>query len=212
MGWFMARTYDWAMKGPEAKCLSKWRRELIRDLAGDVLEIGAGTGVNLACYTSSVTRLVVTEPDPHMRAKLEAKRGGEAPGSVEVVATEAESLPFDDESFDAVVATLVLCSVGDVAQTLAEIHRVLRPGGKLAFLEHVAADDNPDRLRWQIRLEPIWKCLQGNCHLTRRPGAAIVEAGLRMKWTKCEEVGEELALVRTNLRGIAIKPESGSAQ
>ena len=124
MSWLMAAVYDRFMRVSEEACLAKWRAELLRDLAGEVLEVGAGTGSTLGLYPKAVTRLVMCEPDPHMRRKLMEKRG-----TIEVSDAAAEKLPFENDSFDAVVCSLVLCSVRDQPTALAEIARVLKPGG-----------------------------------------------------------------------------------
>ena len=202
MSWLMAAVYDRFMKTSEEACLGKWRAELLADLSGEVLEAGAGTGSTLSLYPKAVTRLVMAEPDPHMRRRLREKprRAG-----VEVSDASLEKLPFDDRSFDAVVCSLVLCSVRDQKAALAEIARVLRPGGRLVFLEHVAADGKPDRLKWQGRIEPVWKHLMGNCHLTRRTEAAIVAAGLRIERIERESIRKALPIVRPSIRGVARK-------
>jgi len=202
MSWLMAAVYDRFMRGSEEACLSKWRAELLRDLSGEVLEIGAGTGSTLGLYPKAVTRLVMAEPDPSMRAKLLAK---ERPAGVEVADASVDALPFKDQSFDAVVSSLVLCSVRDQKAALAEIARVLRPGGRLVFLEHVAADGKPSRLKWQRRIEPVWKHLMGNCHLTRRTEAAIAAAGLDIEQIQRESIRKALPIVRPSIRGTARK-------
>jgi ubiquinone/menaquinone biosynthesis C-methylase UbiE len=200
MSWLMAAVYDRFMRVSEEACLGKWRAELLRDLSGEVLEVGAGTGSTLGLYPKAVTRLVMAEPDPHMRRKLLVKRG-----TIEVSDATVEKLPFDNASFDAVVCSLVLCSVRDQAAALAEIARVLKPGGRLVFLEHVAADGKPDRLKWQGRIEPVWKHLMGNCHLTRRTEAAIVAAGLDIESIQRESIRKALPIVRPSIRGVARK-------
>src|SRR5690606_16841818 len=130
-------------------------------------------------WPASLERLTLTDPDEHMVKRLR-RRIGEEPTALrtppEVILADADALPFGDASFDAVVSTLVLCSVPEQATTLAELRRVLRPGGTLVFLEHVASDDD-GRLRWQRRLDPIWSRVAGNCHLTRRTAEAISSAG-----------------------------------
>jgi ubiquinone/menaquinone biosynthesis C-methylase UbiE len=200
MSWLMAAVYDRFMRVSEEACLGRWRAELLRDLSGEVLEVGAGTGSTLGLYPKAVTRLVMAEPDPHMRHKLLEKRG-----TIEVSDAAAEKLPFENESFDAVVCSLVLCSVRDQKAALAEIARVLKPGGKLVFLEHVAADGKPDRLKWQSRIEPVWKHLMGNCHLTRRTEAAIAAAGLDIESIQRESIRKALPIVRPSIRGVARK-------
>ncbi len=145
MSWFMATIYDRFMRDMERACGDAWRKELVAELRGDVLEIGAGTGRNLEHYRD-LERLVLAEPDPHMRRRLAEKAAQTSTArSVELVSWSAEHLECEPRSFDAVVCTLVLCSVRDVAQSLAEFRRVLRPEGKLVFLEHVAATE-PSRL------------------------------------------------------------------
>ncbi len=201
MSWLMAAVYDSMMRGSEEACLGQWRAELLRELSGTVLEIGAGTGATLSLYPKTVTRLVMCEPDPHMRRKLEAKRGTAA--NLEISASSIEDLSFEEKSFDAVVSSLVLCSVPDQAAALAQIRRVLKPGGRLVFLEHVAADAKPNRLKWQRRIEPVWKHLMGNCHLTRRTEAAIEAAGFRIERIQRESMRKALPVCRPSIRGIA---------
>jgi len=202
MSWLMAAVYDRFMRGSEEACLSKWRAELLRDLAGEVLEVGAGTGSTLGLYPQAVTRLVMAEPDPNMRAKLLAK---DRLSIVEVVDASLDGLPFKDQSFDAVVCSLVLCSVREQKAALAEVARVLRPGGRLVFLEHVAADGKPARLKWQRRIEPVWKRMMGNCHLTRRTEAAIAAAGFDLERVERESIRKALPIVRPSIRGVARK-------
>jgi len=125
---------------------------------------------------------------------------------VEVADAAFESLPFADESFDYVVSTLVLCSVNDPQASVAEVARVLRPGGGFVFLEHVAAESKPGRLKWQGRLEPIWKRMMGNCHLTRRSADTIAAAGLRLEDPTRESMRKAVPWVRPTIRGVARKP------
>jgi len=204
MSWLMATVYDRFMRVSEEACLARWRGELLRDLSGEVLEVGAGTGVTLAHYPKTLARLVLCEPDPHMRRKLADKLAA-ALMKAELSDAAAEKLPFADASFDAVVSSLVLCSARDQGAALAEITRVLKPGGRLLFLEHVAADGKPERLKWQRRIEPVWKHLMGNCHLTRRTEAAIAAAGLRIERIERESIRKALPIVRPSIRGVARK-------
>lgn len=208
MGRLFAAVYERMIAASEDACVRDWRRDLLADLHGEVLELGAGTGLNLAHYPATVTRLVLTEPDRHMRGRLEARLAAEppAPAAVEVVDAGADRLPFDDARFDAVVATLVLCSVPDQRAALAEVRRVLRPGGRFVFLEHVAADHRPNRLRWQRRLEPVWKRVAAGCHLTRRTLEEIRAAGFEVDGNRRESMRKASPLVRTTERGTAVKP------
>jgi ubiquinone/menaquinone biosynthesis C-methylase UbiE len=201
MSFLSAALYDRFMRGSEEACLGRWRAELLAGLSGAVLEVGAGTGATLGAYPAAVTRLVLAEPDPHMRRRLAAKAAGRA----ELAEASAQSLPFPAESFDAAVCSLVLCSVPDQAAALKEIRRVLKPGGRLLFLEHVAAHGKPERLKWQRRLEPIWKHLMDNCHLTRDTEAALRAAGFALESIKHESIRKALPIVRPSIRGVARK-------
>jgi ubiquinone/menaquinone biosynthesis C-methylase UbiE len=193
------------MREAERECLAAWRTDLLGELSGAVLEVGAGTGANLAHYPDAVDRLVLCEPDAAMRRRIDR-----SDPRVELSDASAERLPFDDASFDAVVCTLVLCSVTDPAAAIAEVARVLAPGGRFVFLEHVAAEGNPGRLAWQRRIEPVWKRLMGNCHLTR-PTADLIEAGgLVLSRVERESMRKAMPIVRPTVRGVARKPVSAS--
>jgi ubiquinone/menaquinone biosynthesis C-methylase UbiE len=199
VSWLFAAGYDPFMRRSERACLVEWRRELLAPLSGAVLEIGAGTGANLPHYPGSLDRLVLTDSDDHMLARL--RRRPEA-ARAEVVRASAEALPFEAGSFDTVVCTLVLCSVPNVGRTLSEVRRVLRPAGSLVFLEHVASDA-PARLRWQHRVEPLWSRLAGNCHLTRETNLAIEAAGFTIDHLQRESMRKALPIVRPTIRGVA---------
>ena len=203
----IAAVYDRLTQASEAACLQQWRADLLRGLSGQVLEVGAGTGLNIPHYPRTVGRLVLTDPDAHMRRKLAQKIRAHGWDHAEVLDATLERLPLPDDAFDAVVGTLVLCSVPRVDRALAEIYRVLTPGGRFVFLEHVAAEDRPRRLWWQQRVEPVWKRLSGNCHLTRRTAGAIVAGGFAIVDIKRESMRKAWPLVRPTIRGIAIKAQ-----
>ena len=201
MGWLMSRMYDRFLQGSEDAGLSDWRRELLGRARGAVLELGAGTGGNLALYPRGLSRLVLSEPDRHMRAILQRKLG--ARPDVEVVAAPAEALPFPEQSFDTVVATLVLCSVEEPALALAEIRRVLRPGGAFLFLEHVGAHRGTWTRRAQAMLEPVWKRMAGHCHLTRDTGPLLEAGGFELAACTEEPLPGSIALISRSIRGVA---------
>ena len=154
----------------ESDVMRAWRRWVASRARGVVVELGAGTGANLPWY-GDVERLILVEPSPAMRVRLTP-----AAGDAEVIDATADALPLPDASVDAVVATLVLCSVPDLPAALGEVRRVLRPGGSLLLLEHVRADD-PATARWQDRLDPAWRRLAQGCHPNRDTVAAVAAAG-----------------------------------
>ena len=206
MGKLLAAVYDPFMKRTEDAGLRTWRTDLLAAATGRVLEIGAGTGVNLPLYPEAVDEIVACEPDDAMRARLHRARdeyAGPSTAAVTISDAQAESLPFEDESFDTVVATLVLCSVEDPRAAAAEVRRVLRPDGRFLFLEHVAAEGHPARLRWQRRVEPVWKHVAGNCHLTRDSLAIIEAAGFELEEFTRASMRRALPIVRPTVRGIA---------
>jgi SAM-dependent methyltransferase len=204
VSWLTAALYDRMMRGVEEAGLQRWRAELLRGLEGEVLEVGAGTGVNLPHYPPAVRRVVHVEPDPHMRRRL-ARRLGAMPYPVEMVPAPLEALDHAPGSFDAIVATLVFCSVPDQPQALHRAWELLRPGGRLVFLEHVASDD-PAAAAWQRRLDPLWCRVMGGCHLTRDTEAAIRAAGFDMERVTRAPMRRAPKLVRATIRGVARKP------
>jgi ubiquinone/menaquinone biosynthesis C-methylase UbiE len=202
MSWLFAQLYDPFMRGMEDACGNEWRRALLADVRGSVLEIGAGTGRNVRHYAPD-TRLTLAEPDPHMRRLLEAAIRVRPEIEASTVPWHAERLEADAQTFDAVVSTLVLCSVKDVGEVLAEIRRVLKPNGRFVFLEHVAATRDSKRLAWQRRIDPIWRRVAGNCHLTRDTEGAIRGAGFEIVDIVRESARKALPIVRPTIRGSA---------
>jgi ubiquinone/menaquinone biosynthesis C-methylase UbiE len=211
VSWLLAAIYDRHMAACERAGLSSWRAQLLGRATGRVLEIGAGTGVNLEHYPTHVEQLVLLEPDRHMRKKLAARVAeieaeNRSAGRLTILDGVAEDIAVPDASFDTVVSTLVLCSVSDLDRALTEIYRVLVPGGRLLFLEHVLAAAHTSRRAWQRRLEPVWKHLAGNCHLTRDTAAAIEDAGFMLEHVERESMRKALPIVRPTVRGTAVKP------
>ncbi len=150
---FFALTYDRFSQRSEKAGLAEIRRKLIGEASGDVLEIGGGTGANLGYYGTQVSSLTVTEPEPPMLKRLERKAHGQQ-SQAKVLRAPAEDLPFEDASFDTVISTLVLCGVDDQPRALRELRRVLRPGGRLLFIEHVRSED-PHLAKMQDRMNPV---------------------------------------------------------
>lgn len=160
--------------------IGEHRDQLLAGLTGEVLEVGAGNGLNFSHYPAQVRRVVAVEPEPRLR-ELATRAAASAPVPVEVVDGMAERLPFAGASFDAAVLCLMMCSVTDQAATLAELRRVLRPGGTLRFFEHVQAD-TPGMRRVQRGLDAtIWPVMMGGCHTGRDTGAAIAAAGFSIE-------------------------------
>jgi ubiquinone/menaquinone biosynthesis C-methylase UbiE len=168
-----ARLYDPLMASMERRGLTRERARLLADARGDVVELGAGTGLNLPHYPADA-RLVLTEPTPEMAVRLRARVVRERP-TARVVEAGAESLPLPDASADVVVSTLVLCTVADPERALAEVRRVLRPGGRLLLFEHVATGGGWGRV--QRAFEPVQRFCARGCHLTRDTRAALQRAG-----------------------------------
>jgi ubiquinone/menaquinone biosynthesis C-methylase UbiE len=178
------------------------RRSLLSEARGRVLEIGAGTGANVKHYPDGIEELVLLEPNEafarRIRRKLDAS-GRQAT----VVSGAAESLPFEDASFDTVVVTLVLCTVEDQERALAEIRRVLRPDGALLFAEHVRADD-VKLARWQDRLNPVWKRVVDGCNCNRRTVAALEASPLLVERLERGRLPKSPPLVRPLVVGRAV--------
>jgi ubiquinone/menaquinone biosynthesis C-methylase UbiE len=161
------------------KLLRPYRRRVIGAAEGSVLEIGIGSGLNLPLYGANVTRVTGLDPSPRLLAKArEAARGIAAPTAV--IEGSAETIPLDDASIDAVVTTWTLCTIPDALRALAEMRRVLRPSGRLLFVEHGRAPDAGVRW-WQDRLTPMWRRIGGGCHLNRAISDLITGAGFRIE-------------------------------
>lgn len=199
-----AALYDRALKATEEAGLREMRRELLAAASGRTIDIGAGTGANIDLFPAAVTDLVLAEPDPHMAKRLR-RRLGESGHPGEAVEAPAESLPFEDSSFDTAVFTLVLCTVPDPRAALAEAARILKPGGKLLFAEHVRSDD-PGLARWQDRLEKPWRFFADGCHCNRDTVAAIEASPLALQNVERGKLPKAMPLVKPLARGNAVLP------
>ncbi len=155
------------------------RDRALADVSGDVLELGIGSGLNLAHYGTQVRRVVGVDPSG-TAARLAEKAIARVSFPVEILSTEAEALPIEEAGFDAVVSTFTLCTIADVGAALDRARRALRPGGRLYFLEHGLAPEATVQ-DWQRRLEPLQKRVAGGCHLTRDPRAMIDGAGFTIE-------------------------------
>jgi ubiquinone/menaquinone biosynthesis C-methylase UbiE len=180
------------------------RRQLLSGVHGRVLEVGAGNGLNFPHYQATVTEVVAMEPESYLR-RLALATARQASAPIRVVDGVAEALPAADASFDAVVASLVLCTVADPKRALAEVRRVLHPGGRLHFYEHVRATD-PRLARWQDRLERPWGWMVGGCHPNRDTVAAITAAGLEVVQLDRFDLPAMPALARPHVLGVARQP------
>lgn len=180
MGIYSERIFPWLLdRALGHPAIDARRAALVGAASGDVLEIGFGSGATLPFYDAArVKQLTVVEPSDGMNRRA-AGRLAASPVPVRSVPGAGEGLPFADASFDTVVTCLTLCSVDDPPQVLAEIRRVLRPGGQFLFLEHVLSDD-ADRRRWQVRLTPLQKIVGVGCHLDRDTAAMVRAAGLAL--------------------------------
>ncbi len=169
-----ARLYDPFLWWGEKSGLSKKRDRLLEAASGEVLEIGAGTGLNLNHYPPGLDRLVLSEPEQH-KADLLLKKAADLDLEAEFVRASAEALPFEDDSFDTVVATLVFCTVGDPEAAIAEVRRVLRPGGQWLLIEHIRSD-RPTVRRIQDRIARPWAAVADGCQCNR-PTIQMIESG-----------------------------------
>jgi ubiquinone/menaquinone biosynthesis C-methylase UbiE len=176
-----ARAYLRVAPNAEKRGATEHRKRLLAGLSGTVVEVGAGQGLNFPHYPAAVTEVIAVEPEPTLRGAT-ARAAGAASVPVRVMAGVADRLPLGDVSVDAAVASLVLCSVPDQASALAEIRRVVRPGGQLRFYEHVIANDQPRRALLQLLDHSgLWPRIAGGCHPARETGKAITDAGFEIE-------------------------------
>ena len=190
-----ARVYPAVAARADKRGAAGHRRRLVEGLAGRVVEVGAGNGRNFAHYPPGVTEVVAIEPEPTLRALAE---DAAAAVPVRVLDGVAEDLPFADGELDAAVVSLVLCSVPDQGRALAEIRRVLRPGGELRFYEHVIPQRHPKRGLFRAAdATGLWPKLAAGCHLARDTAGAIAAAGFEIE--RCERIEFRSAAVEPRL-------------
>jgi ubiquinone/menaquinone biosynthesis C-methylase UbiE len=196
-----AALYDRSFKATEEAGLRRMRRELLAEAGGRVLELGAGTGASLDLYPAAAEDIVMVEPDPHMAKRLRVKLADSSRAPT-VVEAPAERLPFEDASFDTAVAMLVLCTIPAPGAALAEVARVLKPGGRLLFIEHVRSEE-PGLARWQDRLEKPWRFLGDGCHCNRDTVATIESSPLTLGEVERDRLPKAPPIVRPLVRGSA---------
>lgn len=200
-----ARAWALAMARLQPKSMREERGELVCGLSGQVVEVGSGSGTMFEHYPASVDRVVAIEPEPYLRAAA-GRAARSAPVPVEVRGGDAAHLDFPNDSVDAVVCALVLCSVPDQAAALAEIARILRPGGELRYYEHVAEPAGSTSRRAQLALDRTgaWARIGGGCHVARDTGDAIRAAGFTIVNERTQTLGPPLIVpVRRHLLGVA---------
>jgi len=204
MGWYehyvLPKLIDLACS---QKPMQELRGRYVPRAGGDVLEIGIGSGLNLPFYGSQVSSITGLDPAAELTSKAR-QRAADLQRSVHVLGVSGEEIPADDKRFDTLVCTWTLCSIPNVYAALREMRRVLKPGGRLFFIEHGRAPD-PGVVKWQQRLEPLWKKIGGGCHLTREPDTLIQDAGFRIgEMDRGYEPGPRFATFMTH--GVAERP------
>lgn len=190
------------MSRKEPAQVREHRRELLSGVRGRVLELGAGTGANFGFYPRDVGEVVAVEPEPYLRGKA-IEAAASAPVPVTVVDGTADRLPAEDESVDVAVACLVLCSVPDQAAALAELRRVLRPGGEVRFYEHVLSETARVALTQRMVDRLFWPRAFGGCHTARDTTGAIAEAGFVIERRRHVQVGPAFVPAATHVLGTA---------
>ncbi len=163
----------------QQKAFRPFRQRVIGAAEGRVLEVGIGSGLNLPLYGPSVRSVIGLEPSPEL-LRMARDRAAKAPIPIELLKASAEAVPLDAASIDTVVTTWTLCPIPDARRALAEMRRVLRPGGSLLFVEHARAPE-PGVARWQDRLDPLWRRIAGGCHLNRKIDNLISGSGFRIE-------------------------------
>ena len=200
-GRIFAAGYDHFMSGTEKATLRGHRQALIPQARGRVLEIGGGTGANLPFYGEEVETLTLTEPEAPMVRRLDRNLHERSPEAM-LLPAPAEDLPFEDDSFDVAVSTLVLCTVDDQSRALRELRRVLRPGGRLLFIEHVRSDD-PRLARWQDRLNGLQQRIGHGCNCNRPTVETIGAAGFSITALDRDVLRKAPPIVRPLVVGVA---------
>lgn len=199
-----ARVLPWLVeKACRSTTILAERKRWVPEAAGRVLEVGVGSGLNLAFYDPTrATSVVAIDPSPQLLARART-RLADTPVPVELVEAAIEALPLPDQHFDSALMTYVLCSVADPPRALAELRRVLRPGAPLYFVEHGRSDRTSIR-RWQTRVTPAWRAVSGNCHLDRDIAGLLRTAGFALTTLETGEVAGGGRLTSFTYQGVAV--------
>jgi len=204
MGFYSNVIFPWAMNLlMSGEPFDNERKKLLLDVKGKVLEIGFGSGLNIPHYPAEIHDLVAVDPNSGMRRYAEPRIAA-SPIKVERYELSGENLPMDDASFDTVVSTWTLCSIDNIVQALAEIYRVLKPGGQFIFLEHGLSDESGLQ-RWQNRLNPVQKLVGDGCNLNRNFHTLIEQVGFSLLSADNFYLDKTPRLFAYMYRGIAIK-------
>ena len=198
-----SRLYVMQAEAAEERGLADQRKSMLDGLAGHILEIGAGNGMNFRHYPDQVTQVEAFEPDAYLR-RFAVEAAEQAPVPIEVGDAPAEEVPLGDGSVDTAVASLVLCSVKDLDWAIAELHRVVKPGGELRFNEHVRSERRGRGALQRVADATVWPHVSGGCHLGRETGRALEDGGFRIK--RVERFGFRVGGLdppKTHLLGVA---------
>ena len=204
MSLYANRIIPWLLDATEPKEMAEQRRLILQDVKGEILEIGIGTGVNLSYYPEHIKGLTTIEPSDAMRPRAEQRANAKG-RTIEWHRGRGEQLPFDEGRFDTVVTADVLCSVENVDAVLREAYRVLKPGGRLHFLEHGLAREEKIR-KWQIRLNGLSKVIASGCELTRDIENHIRDSNFLIHELVNVTPFSGINVLYTHIRGVAIKP------
>jgi ubiquinone/menaquinone biosynthesis C-methylase UbiE len=202
--WLSRKFYPWFLQHNSLyeEFMAARKQKLFKNLSGVIVEIGAGTGANFPYFPDEI-KYIAVEPHEQIREVLKSEIEKRSFKKAEILNASAENIPLENNSADVVISTLVLCSVPNVSAALMEIHRVLKPSGKLLFVEHIAAHENTLLLKVQKFVKPMWRKIIDNCHPDRRTDIALKGSGF--KSVEFEEFTVPVPVVSSHIAGVAVK-------